>query len=123
MVRGERAFGLASVFLVLGPTGHLFTKSAPTPAVSTPPGEVPERLTLCLALPGKPRGPQASRLEQLHPLGLAQLREAGLSWGATALPAPRTSGGGGWSGGPRFWPPRKLQTEALGAGSGEGAGE
>lgn len=85
-------FELESVFLVLGPKGHLFTKPAPKPAVSTPPGEVPERLTPCLALPGKPRSPQASGLEQLHPLGLAQFRKAGLSWGATALPARQDFG-------------------------------
>lgn len=42
VVRGERAFELESVFLLLGPAGHLFTKPAPTPAVSTPPGEVSE---------------------------------------------------------------------------------
>lgn len=116
VVRGERAFEPESVFLVLGPTGHSSTKPAPTPADSGPPGEVSERPTSRLALPGKPRGLQASRLEQLHTFGPAQLPKAGSSWGATALPAPRTSGGAGWPSGRRFGPPREPQTEALGAG-------
>lgn len=61
---------------------------------------------------GRTRG-----LGQLHPLGLAQLGEATLSRGATPLPAPRTARGGGRPSDQRSGLPRKLQTEALGAGS------
>lgn len=125
VVRGGRAFGLESLSL-LGPTGHLFTMSASTPAFTTPSGEAPERLPLSLSLFGVTRKAKKSAnlpegrtrgLGQLHRLGLAQFGEASLSRGATPLPAPRTAQAGGRPSDQRSGLPRKLQTEALGAGS------
>lgn len=125
-VRGERAFGLESVFLYQDLPGTYLQISQPqlqhsqlhqerclieTPTLSL--FRVTRKAKESANLPkGRTRG-----LGQLHLLGFAQLCEANLSRGATPLPAPKTTRGGGRLRDQRSGLPRKLQSEALSAGS------
>lgn len=67
MVLGERALGLESVFLHQDLLGIYLQMSVPTPAFTTPPGEVLERpSTPYLELSGKPKSIREPPREE-HP--------------------------------------------------------
>ena len=128
---GERAFELEDVLLLPGPTGHLFTtKSAPTQAVSTPPEEVPKRFLLFPSFGYRQSQGVWKPLREEDPRAWGSCTHSALLssigqfvLGGNALPAPKTSGGGSWPGGPRSGLPESYKLRPLARAAEEGAGE
>lgn len=104
--------------------------SAPTQAVSTPPEEVPKRVPLSPSfgyrqsqggLEASERGRPKGWGSCIHSALLSSVGQFVLR--SNALPAPKTSGGGSWPGGPRSGLPESYKLRPLARAAEEGAGE
>ncbi|KAB1266725.1 hypothetical protein Cadr_000018108 [Camelus dromedarius] len=103
---GERAFGLEDVLLP-GPARHLFTNASPNPS----------------SLSSTRRERKTRGLGHMHPLGLAQLHKASLSWGATPFRSPRHREAGAGAVARGLGLPASYKARRLAPAAKEGAGE